>query len=129
MLDDTGDLIEATESVGAAVYNTIGIALGSIEAAQNMSLRTSTKINDCWFNRAAGIDYNTLFYDTNLSDAVMNPLRAQAFRETLEGTPGFGRYAAGNEVFFSRAGRKLGVELPCVIIACDSSQITPAVIG
>lgn len=129
MLDADGDLIEAVETVGAVEYATIGVALGSIEVAQNISLRVSTKTRDCWFNLAAGVDYGTLFYDTNRSDATMNPIRAQAFRETLEATPGFGSYAGSNEVVFSRTGRKVEVSLPCVVIACDDSRVIPAVIG
>ena len=129
MLDESGDLIDAVEVVGTETFSTIGIALGSIETSQNISLRISTKRRDCWFNRATGIDYAALFYNTNRGDEIMNPMRAQAFREMLEATPGFASYADINEVTFKRTDRKLEVQLPCVVISCDSSRVIPAVIG
>lgn len=129
MLDTSGDLITATETVGAQVYQTIGVALGTIEVSQNMSIRVSTKKKDVWFNRDAGVDFVNLFYNANRSDVTMNPVRAQAYRELIENTPGFGAYLGLNEVTFDRTGRKLAITLPCVVLSCDDSRVIPAVIG
>lgn len=129
MLDENGDVIEAVETVSGDEYTTIAVALGAQQVAQALSLNVSTKQNDVWFNRSAGIDYNGLFYSATRSDTVMNPIRAQAFRQALERTPGFGSYAEGKDVQFSRAERRLTVGLPCVVIDCDNSRVTPAVIG
>jgi hypothetical protein len=129
MLDETGDLIEAVETIATVDYTTIAVAVGSQQVSQSMSLRVSTKTKDVWFNEAAGIDFDDLFYNSNQSDTIMNPIRAQAFRETLEATPGFGDYAENKDVVFTRTGRKLEINLPCTIIDCDSSRFVPAVIG
>lgn len=130
MLDTSGDLIEAEELDGSGnVYTTIGIALGSIQVSQAMSMRVSTRAGTVWFNLAAGIDYDGLFYNTRRSDVDMNPIRSNIFRQTLSETPGFGAFANSRDVTFTRTGRRLEVELPCVTIDCDSSRVTPSVIG
>ena len=129
MLDDTGDLISAIEHLEGETYQTIGVALGSIQVAQACSLRVSTTTNSVWFNRAHGIDMDGLFYNTNKTDADLNPIRAQAFRTVMENTRGFGDYAGGNNVDFIRTGRKLAVQLPCFAVDCDTAIVTPVVIG
>lgn len=129
MLDAEGDLIEAVEVIGAQSYTTIAVAIGSQQVSQALSLGTSTKKRDAWFNRDAGIDYEDLFYGSNRSDVVMNPIRAQAFRSALENTPGFGQYADSKDVTFTRAARKISVGLPCVVVDCDNSRVIPVVIG
>lgn len=129
MLDASGDLITAEETIGVDTYQTIGVSVGAPQVSQAMSLNVSTKVRDIWFNRSAGVDFNGLFYDSTRADAVMNPIRAQAFRDALTNTPGFGSFADGRDVNFTRTSRKIEVKLPCVVIACDASRVTPSVIG
>jgi hypothetical protein len=129
MLDEQGDLIEAVEVVDGDEYTTIAVALGAQQVGQALSLNVSTKQKDVWFNRSAGVDYNGLFYGATRSDDTMNPIRAQAFRQVIENTPGFGSYADTKDVRFTRAERRLAVDLPCVVIDCDNSRVVPAVIG
>lgn len=129
MLDESGDLIEAADMSGILEYTTVAVALGSQQVAQALSMSVSTKQRDAWFNKSAGIDYEGLFYGSTRSDTVMNPIRAQAFRQAMENTPGFGSYADAKDVTFSRADRRLSVKLPCVVIDCDNSRVIPAVIG
>lgn len=129
MLDETGDLIEAADMSGLIEYTTVAVALGAQQVSQALSLSVSTKQRDVWFNKSAGIDYDGLFYGSTRTDRVMNPIRAQAFRQALENTPGFGSYASTKDVQFTRADRRLQVDLPCVIIDCDNSRVIPAVIG
>lgn len=129
LLDEQGDLLEAVEDYEGSEYTTIGVAVGSQQVAQALSLRASTRKKSVWFNLTAGIDYSGLFYDTNIADSTMNPIRAQVFREALEGTPGFESFPEGREVVFTRTNRTLAVALPCVQIDCDSSRVIPRTLG
>lgn len=129
LLDDSGDLLQAFERDNTDVeYDTIAVALGAYQVAQSVSMRASTKKRSVWFNRAAGVDYNALFYDTSKADATMNPIRSIAFREQLLSTPGISRFADDADIRFTRTGRQLAIELPCVVIDCDNSRITPTVL-
>lgn len=129
MLDVDGDLIQAVETLDGEDYETIGIALGSIQVAQAASLRVSTRMDTVWFNRAVGIDFDGLYYNSRQSDDAMNPVRASAFRDAIRGTPGFGSFPDNDNVVFTRTARGLEAKLPCFVVDCDSSRVIPAIIG
>lgn len=130
LLDEDGDLIAAYE-VGddTLEYETIGIALGSQQVAQAASMRVSTRQSSVWFNVTAGIDYETLFYNTSRTDTVMNPIRSQMFMAELLATPGVSGVAGETAVTFTRTVRTLAIDLPCVNIDCDNSRVVPIVMG
>lgn len=129
MLDTDGDLIDGFETADGEEYNSIAVSAGATQIAQALSLRASTHADSVWFNRAAGVDYNGLFFSTNRSDETMNPIRAQVFRDILLNTPGMDGFADSDAVSFTRTSRKLEVKLPCAKITCSTELVQPTVIG
>jgi hypothetical protein len=121
MLDNTGDLIAAEWPGGV---ETVGIAIGIAQVAQSANLAVSVRKGSVWWNITAGVDYESLFHNTQ--DSVqLDPIRATAFREAVLSVPGISGFSKSDEITFARsAGRTVSVSIPCVDIDCDEGRAT-----
>ena len=120
MLDADGDLLLGDYESGT---ETIIVAVGADTVAQNMGVAVSLKKTTVWFNLEAGIDYDSLFYNSGKSDFEMEPIRSTAIREAIKSVPGFLMFRGSEKIKFTREGRTLIPDITCVEIDCDN-QIT-----
>lgn len=124
MLAQDGDLILAEHDDGA---QTIGVALGAYTVVQAAAQAVSLRQGNVWFNLAAGVDYESLFYSARGSDSQLAPIRATAFRDALSAVPGVLGFDGAGQITFSRKGRTVTPSIPCLQIKCDDVRLSATI--
>lgn len=120
LLDDQADLMGATYDDGS---ETIAAALGAQQVAQAAAIAVSVPQGAVWFNLSGNIDFDGLFYAPTLREEELGALRANAYRSAILSVPGIEGFADSDVIEFDTSGnRRLGVNIPCVLIDCENSR-------
>jgi len=120
LLEEDGDLLLASHPDGAT---TIFVGSGARQVTQAVAQNTALKQGSVWFDRAAGIDYDRLFYNSRRPDEEMEAIRAAVISEAVLATPGVEGFVEGGEVTITRQGRTLIPDIPCININCENGIV------
>ena len=120
LLDEDGDVLLAAHPDGAT---TIFVGEGAEQVTQAVAQNTALKQGSVWFNRAAGIDYDSLFFNARRSDEDLESIRASVISEAVLSTPGVEGFADGGQVTISRQGNSIVPAIPCININCENAIV------